>query len=378
MGTQIRIGLCLVILLCITQLNEIKAHVHKDAPASISQALFNPSQQYQLLQKELNRYSDIIEKGGWPTIRAPKKYYMKGQKDPAIKNIKARLRATGEFNSEDTSSVYTDELVAAVQKIQKRYGYEQTGVVDKHLAKLLNVPVDVRINQLLVNMDRFLNSKPVSEGTRLVANIPEFRLHVYEGTQHIFDMAIVVGSVSNKTVIFDDELTHVVFSPYWNVPQSIVRNEILPKMRSSSTYLRRNGYEKTGTENGLPVIRQKPGPGNSLGLVKFVFPNNHNIYFHDTPQKSLFEFPKRTFSHGCIRLEEPAKLAEYLLRNDPDWNATKIRSAMNAGQEQWVKLDVPVAVSLTYYTAWVDNEGVLNFRQDVYGLDKERKAYVMK
>ena len=191
-------------------------------------------------------------------------------------------------------------------------------------------------------------------------------------------MAIVVGSVSNKTVIFDDELTHVVFSPYWNVPQSIVRNEILPKMRSSSTYLRRNGYEKTGTENGLPVIRQKPGPGNSLGLVKFVFPNNHNIYFHDTPQKSLFEFPKRTFSHGCIRLEEPAKLAEYLLRNDPDWNATKIRSAMNAGQEQWVKLDVPVAVSLTYYTAWVDNEGVLNFRQDVYGLDKERKAYVMK
>jgi murein L,D-transpeptidase YcbB/YkuD len=149
-------------------------------------------------------------------------------------------------------------------------------------------------------------------------------------------------------------------------------------MRKSSTYLRRNGYEKTGEENGLPVIRQKPGPTNSLGLVKFVFPNDHNIYFHDTPSKGLFQFPKRTFSHGCIRLAEPAKLAEYLLRNDPEWTTKKISAAMHAGREQWVQLDTPIPVSLTYFTAWVDQEGNLQLRQDVYGLDKKHEIFAQK
>lgn len=369
MGTSIRIGICLSLVLCLLQpaINQVKA---SDAPSSVTQSLYNPSQQYQLLQKALERYYEIQRNGGWPRIKPPKKYYTKGQTDPAVKQLKQRLRASGEFSSKDTSSIFTEELFTAVQKIQKRFGYKETGVVDKQLVTLLNVPVEFRIQQLLVNMDRFQTSKPVVAGTRLVANIPEFRLYVYEGTQPVFDMAIVVGSESNKTVIFDDEMTHVVFSPYWNVPPSIVKNEILPSMRRSSTYLRRNGYEKTGEENGLPVIRQKPGPGNSLGQVKFVFPNNHNIYFHDTPAKGLFEFPKRTFSHGCIRLSEPAKLAKYLLRNDPEWSENKIESAMDAGKEKWVKLDTPVAVSLTYYTAWVDDEGLVHFRQDVYGMDK--------
>ena len=297
MGNSIRWGLALTLALMIAQTFSAKAN-DIESGNSLSQALYNPSQQYQLLQNALEKYHAIRENGGWPKIKAPKKVYMKGQTDPAIKQLKQRLRASGDFSSNDTSSVFTDELVVAVQKIQNRFGYKETGVVDKQLVKLLNVPVETRIQQLQVNMERFQNSKPVGSGTRVVANIPEFRLYVYEGTKAVFDMAIVVGSESNKTVIFDDEMTHVVFSPYWNVPPSIVKNEILPAMRRSSTYLRRNRYEKTGEENGLPVIRQKPGPGNSLGLVKFIFPNNHNIYFHDTPAKGLFQFPKRTFSHG--------------------------------------------------------------------------------
>ena len=371
MGKTIRLGLCLALAFIF---NSSRA---ADGPSanksSFGKAWFNPARQTMLIEQALQRYYLVKEKGGWPIIKTPKKVYMKGQSDPAIKQVKARLIASGDLVASDTSSVYTDELVVAVQQVQKRFGYDATGVVDKHLVTLLNVPVEERIRQLEVNMERFRNSKPIQEGTRIVANIPEFRLYVYEGTQAVFDMAIVVGATNSKTVIFDDELTHVVLSPYWNVPPSIVRNEILPAMRRSSTYLKRNNYEQTGTENGLPVIRQKPGPGNSLGLVKFVFPNDHNIYFHDTPAKGLFQYPKRTFSHGCIRLSEPGKLAKYLLRNDASWTEEKIEAAMNGGKEQWVKLDVPVAVSLAYYTAWVDDEGLVHMRQDVYGLDKTHK-----
>lgn len=176
-------------------------------------------------------------------------------------------------------------------------------------------------------------------------------MHVYEGAKHVFEMPIVVGTESNKTVVFNDEMKQIVFSPYWNVPPSIVQNEILPAMRKHRNYLRQNGYEHIGNEGGLPVIRQKPGHKNSLGLVKFVFPNSHAIYFHDTPAKSLFQVRKRTFSHGCIRL------AKYLLRNSPEWTATKIEQAMNSGKEQTVSLQQPAAVAITYFTAWVDEEG---------------------
>jgi L,D-transpeptidase YcbB len=203
----------------------------------------------------------------------------------------------------------------------------------------------------------------------LVVNIPEYKLHVYENGNHVFDMNVVVGSEKNQTAIFNDELTHIVFSPYWNVPQSIVQNEILPAMRRNRRYLSANGYERVGTENGLPKIRQKPGKGNSLGLVKFLFPNEHDIYFHDSPAKSLFTHRIRAYSHGCVRLAEPAKLAAYLLKDDPQWSPDKIEAAMNAGKEEWVKLSATVPVSIIYLTAWVDHEGVLNFRDDVYEKD---------
>ncbi|HTM91910.1 MAG TPA: L,D-transpeptidase family protein [Flavisolibacter sp.] len=327
--------------------------------------------QYEKLQNALERLYEIQNQGGWPKIVSTQKFYLKGQNAAAIKQIKERLRIGGDFKSKDTSSVFTEELVTAVQKVQKRFGYKQNGVVDAMLIKQLNVPIEERIQQVLLNMQRFKSNAAASSGTILIVNIPEYKLHVYEGTKHAFDMDIVVGSEKNQTVTFNDEMTNIVFSPYWNVPSSIVANEILPAMKRNKNYLRNNGYEITRYENGLPVIRQKPGSKNSLGQVKFVFPNEHGIYLHDTPAKGLFEYPKRTFSHGCIRLAEPAKLAEYLLRNVPGWTTEKILKAMNSGKEQWVKLPVPVSVSLSYYTAWVDDEGVLQLRQDIYGLDKK-------
>lgn len=325
--------------------------------------------QYERLQNALQNLYEIQKKGGWPKIIATQKFYLKGQNAPAIKQIKQRLKMTGDFTSGDTSSVFTDELVAAVQHVQKRFGYTKNGVVDALLIKQLNIPVEQRIQQLMVNMQRF-QTVNASSGTQLVVNIPEYKLHVYEGSEHIFDMDVVVGSEEHKTVMFNDEMTNIVFSPYWNVPPSIVENEMLPAMNRNKNYLRNNGYEVTGYEDGLPVIRQKPGPQNSLGQVKFVFPNEHGIYFHDTPAKGLFQYPKRTFSHGCIRLAEPAKLAEYLLKSSPGWDADKIKKAMNSGKEQSVKLPKPVAVTIAYYTAWVDDAGLLQLRQDIYGLDK--------
>lgn len=368
MGTLIRINgiIFLLHILFSTSSFAYKKDTLRDDQISKN---YSANPQYERLQNALQSLYEIQKKGGWPKIIATQKFYLKGQNAPAIKQIKQRLKMTGDFTSNDTSSVFTDELVAAVQHIQKRFGYRQNGVVDALLIKQLNVPVEQRIQQLLINMQRFQTAN-ANNGTQLVVNIPEYKLHVYEGAQHIFDMDIVVGSEEHKTVMFNDEMTNIVFSPYWNVPPSIVENEMLPAMNRNKNYLRNNGYEVTGYENGLPVIRQKPGPQNSLGQVKFVFPNEHGIYFHDTPAKGLFQYPKRTFSHGCIRLAEPAKLAEYLLKSSPGWNADKIKKAMNSGKEQSVKLSKPVSVTIAYYTAWVDDAGLLQLRQDVYGLDK--------
>jgi murein L,D-transpeptidase YcbB/YkuD len=245
-----------------------------------------------------------------------------------------------------------------------------TGSIDNNLVKALNVSVDRRIEQILANIGRLRSAKISYSGTQLVANIPEYKLHVYEDGREVFDMAIVVGKESTKTVVFNGNISQIVFSPYWNVPPSIVENEILPAMRGNKNYLKNNGYEVVGREGGLPAIRQKPGAGNSLGKVKFVFPNSHNIYLHDTPAKSIFKMDQRAYSHGCIRVAEPAKLAAYLLRNESSWSAERIRKAMDAGSPQVVKLDNSVPVAITYFTAWVDEDGVMNFREDIYGRDK--------
>jgi murein L,D-transpeptidase YcbB/YkuD len=204
----------------------------------------------------------------------------------------------------------------------------------------------------------------------IVANIPEFKLHVFDSGKMVFDMNIVVGKTGTSTVVFSDELKYIVFSPYWNIPTSIVRGEIQPAMERNPNYLATKNMEQTGISNGLPVIRQKPGGSNSLGRVKFIFPNNYNIYFHDTPAKSLFAREKRAFSHGCIRLAEPKKMAEYLLRHQPEWTTEKISAAMRTDKEKWVTLKDPVPVFISYFTAWVDNDGLLNFREDIYGHDK--------
>ena len=235
----------------------------------------------------------------------------------------------------------------------------------------MNTPASQRIQQLLINMDRMRWLPVQSAGDLLIVNIPAFTLHAMDGNKKVFDMDVVVGKDGHDTRIFTGNLNQVVFSPYWNVPPSIVKSEILPAIEKDPGYLEKHNMEMTGEYNGLPEIRQLPGGENALGKVKFLFPNSFNIYFHDTPSKSLFARDKRAFSHGCIRLSDPEKMASYLLRNNSEWDDAKIKGAMNSDDEKYVKLKKPVPVLITYYTAWVDEEGQLNFREDIYGHDKE-------
>jgi murein L,D-transpeptidase YcbB/YkuD len=327
---------------------------------------------YGKLKEHLGRYYTIQTKGGWQPIVASEKTLKVGASSPTVVSIKRRLQATGELPGTDTSALFNDTLETAVKAFQETHGLKPDGIVNAAVIKEMNVPAIERIQQILINMDRmrWMPSRP--DGNMIMVNIPEFVLHVWEGTQKAFDMDVVVGKEGHNTMMFTGNLNQIVFSPYWNVPASIVEKEILPEMDKNPNYLASQNMEITGTDaEGLPEIRQLPGPKNSLGKVKFLFPNSFNIYFHDTPAKELFKRSKRAFSHGCIRLSDPVKMANYLLRNDPSWTPEKIEDAMNSGKEKFVKLKDPIPVFITYYTAWVDEYGKMNFREDIYGHDSK-------
>ncbi|HEV9035716.1 MAG TPA: L,D-transpeptidase family protein [Puia sp.] len=329
---------------------------------------------YRLLDK-MEQYIAIAKNGGWPSIPHAKKALSPGSTDPIITLIKRRLQITGDLDPTDTGPLFSDSLHAAVIRMQRSFGLKETGNIDDRLIRLLNVPVEQRIETMDINLYR-TRWLPEESPDFLVANIPEFRLHVFENNKLAFSMRVVVGKTAHRTVIFSDSLKYIVFSPYWNVPPSIVRNEMLPAMKKDRSYLARHNLEITGYNNGLPVIRQKPGKDNSLGRVKFLFPNRYNIYFHDTPAKSLFEKETRAFSHGCVRLGDPVKLAVWLLRDDRSFTREKILAAMAQPKEKWVRLDHPIPVFIVYFTAWVTSDGLLNFRDDIYGHDKRMARHL--
>ena len=354
----------------------------KEDPIALADSLINKkhkddkyfedvNESYKMLKDQLVNYLKIAKNGGWPQVNPVKKSLKKGTNSPDIAIIKKRLMITGDLAGNDTSQVFNDTLVMAVKNFQSRHGFTSTGIISDSLVKEMNVPAVQRVEQLLMNMDRmrWLANEPT--GNLIVVNIPEFMMHIYEGKEKYADIVVVVGKEGHNTMMFNGDLNQVVFSPYWNVPPSIVAKEILPAIDKNPNYIAKENMEITGNDDGLPVVRQKPGPGNALGKVKFLFPNSFNIYFHDTPSKSLFEKDKRAYSHGCIRVKEPEKLANYVLRNQPEWTAEKINEAMNSGEEKYVKVKNPIAVVVTYYTAWVDENGRLNFREDIYGHDEK-------
>jgi murein L,D-transpeptidase YcbB/YkuD len=343
---------------------------HKDEKISELEPVH---QQYKLLKDYLVKYYEIEKQGGWQQIKPDKKKYQLHDESPVISRIKHRLFLSGDLKTDDTSDLFNETTLAAVKQFQHRYGLKEDGIINNAVITEMNRPVQERLTQILINMERlrWLPAQPASDF--LLVNIPEYRLHVFEKGNYNFSMDVVVGTAANNTVIFQGTLKYIVFSPYWNVPSSILRNEILPALRRNKNYLNKNHMEWNGN-----AVRQKPGAWNSLGLVKFLFPNSYSIYLHDTPSKSKFDESKRAFSHGCIRLSQPKKLAEYLLRNEKEWTSQKIDEAMNAGKEKYLNIKEPIPVYIVYLTAFVDANGQLNFRNDVYGHDEKMEAQLFR
>jgi L,D-transpeptidase YcbB len=327
------------------------------------------NESFRILKDPLLKYSKIAKAGGWPTIIPLSKLYKVGSTAPEIALIKKRIQITGELEGSDTTAIFTAALADAVRIYQLNHGYKSTGAITAALVSDMNISAKKRVQQLLINMQRmrWMPTKPA--GKLIIVNIPEFEIYVDSDKNILFQMDVVVGAEGHNTTMFSGNLNQIVFSPYWNIPPSIVRKEVLPGIKRDKNYLVKRDMEITGTEGGLPVVRQLPGTKNALGKVKFLFPNSFNIYLHDTPQKDLFSRSVRDLSHGCIRLSDPVKLANYLLQDSKIWTSERIDSAMNCGEQQCVQLKTTVPVIITYYTAWVDQKGVLHFADDIYSHD---------
>ncbi|WP_212000559.1 murein L,D-transpeptidase [Chitinophaga sp. HK235] len=345
------------------------------------------NRQYKLLRNALKKLAGLEASAKWDSIHIAKNTFKKGDSAHVIATIKGRLEALGDLAVKDSSQRFTPELDSAVRSFQERMGLKVDGIIKQSTVDALNTPLQQRIRQILVNMERsrWVPLEPTTD--YILVNIPAFTMYVYDKGKLDWSCNVVVGKPGANSVIFSKELRYVVFSPYWNVPPGILVKEVLPGLkRSGAGYLARQNMEIVGSSgkvippgsinfskysggNFPYIVRQRPGGKNSLGKVKFLFPNEYNIYLHDTPARYLFGENKRSFSHGCIRIAEPKHLAEWLLRSDSSWTDQKIDDAMNAGKEKFVTIKDKVPVFIVYFTSFVDSKGRLNFRDDVYGHD---------
>jgi murein L,D-transpeptidase YcbB/YkuD len=323
---------------------------------------------YRALKQALAAYRT---KSDWPAVPAgpPLK---PGDRNERVAALRARLEASGDLAPPDPaappveSDLFDAPLQAAVRVFQERHGLDADGAIGPATLEALDVPVADLVRQIEVNLDRW-RWLPRDLGERYVmVNIAGFTLDVVEAEKPALSMRVVAGKPTSSTPMFTGTMSNIVLNPYWNVPPGILKNEILPKIQRDPGYAARENLEV------LPgnKVRQRPGANNALGKIKFLFPNRFNVYLHDTPSRSLFSRSVRTFSHGCIRVEKPLDLAEYLLRDDPAWTREKIEKVLGDGRERWLAVPRPLPVHLVYWTAWVDGAGVLQFRKDVYGRDR--------
>jgi murein L,D-transpeptidase YcbB/YkuD len=346
--------------------------------------------QYNLLKKTLIRYRAIAREGGWGTITKSTRVLMPGDTSDVIRQLRHRLSFENTTLGQNSAAYFDSSLFAALKKFQFCHGLDTTGYLDPSTTDELNIPVEKRILQISVNMERW-RWLPEKGGELYVAiNIPEYALHVYENNIHAWQMNVIVGKSLSHTPIFSNEIQYLVFNPSWNVPKSIAVKELLPMQKKDSAYLTRNNMQVfVGNKFTTPVhpdsiqwntiqeqnfnltFVQTPGPDNPLGKVKFLFPNTFDVYLHDTPAKHLFTQRERGFSHGCIRLEEPMKLAQYLLARQGMDKEKSIDQLLESGKEVYVKLRKKVPVYIVYFTTWTDTEENVHFRKDIYGLDQK-------
>jgi len=333
-----------------------------------------PEDGYRPLVDALNRYRQIAAQGGWPTL-APSDELKPGGRSERVGDLRGRLRAEGYLPATQEGEAakpesydYDQTLADAVARFQKLHGLEVTGKVDKDTLEELNVPAAERVQQIQLNLERW-RWMPSDFGQRYIrVNIPEYKLALINNGQPELEMRVVVGKAQqSRTPVFSDKMTYLELNPAWNIPTGIAEEEILPKAANNPGYLASHNMEVV-QEGSHTRIRQRPGPDNPLGQIKFMFPNEHDIYLHDTPADHLFAEAERDFSHGCIRLERPMDLAHALLK-DSEWTPEKLQEAVASGEQKSITLPHPLPVHLLYFTAWVDKDGTIEFRRDVYGHD---------
>ena len=354
---------------------------------------------YQALLPWLARYRILEGHPAWahslPPLPAPK--LEPGAVYAGVPLLAARLIALGDLPADFVAPErYQGALVDGVKHFQKRHGLSPDGVIGKATFEQLNVKPSARVEQIALTLERLRWTPLMADKRMLVVNLPEFELRGLEihgdQVQIPLQMNVIVGkSLNTQTPMFNEQMRSIEFSPYWNVPPSIARSETIPKLRRDPAYFDRQGFEivtRSGevvtslddsqlaaVQSGQARIRQRPGAQNALGDIKFIFPNNDNIYMHHTPSVGLFQRDRRDFSHGCIRVEAPVALAEFVLRDEPEWTTEKIRDAMENGKSKTIRLKTPIMVVIAYGTAIVKQRGgSIYFYNDIYGHDKRLQA----
>lgn len=363
---------------------DVPALIAKDEP---------PYEGYRRAEDALATYLKLAGAGDAPSVPIPQKGVRPRMSYPGLPQLVARLRQLGDLAPEAATpanpTIYEGAVVDAVKHFQRRHGLETDGVLGKDTLTQLNQPLSYRVRQLELTLERYRWIPLDFPEPPVVVNIPEFRLRTLrKQPAEYLTMRVVVGkAMRTQTPVFADNMRYLIFRPYWNVPSSIQRSELVPKAQRDPNYLEDHGFEvvngsgvvvsdgsmsdsvMSGLRSGALSIRQKPGPKNALGLVKFMFPNPYNVYLHSTPQPELFARARRDFSHGCIRVEDPVALAAWVLRDKPEWTVDRIRAAMNGPTSVQVNLTKPVPVLILYSTAVVEPDGEVRFFEDIYGHD---------
>jgi murein L,D-transpeptidase YcbB/YkuD len=349
--------------------------------------------QYAALQAKLAEYQALAAQGGWPAV--PTGPTLKpGQEDPRVRIVRQRLAVTGEIPRQNLeSAVFDDPLAEAVKRFQKRHYLHEDGIIGEQTLAAMNVPVTARIRQIIINMERYRWLKRVREDDRfVVVNIAGFDAAAGRPGHIEVEMPVIVGKLYHKTPVFSDEIQYVVINPYWNLTPSIARNETLPKLKQDPHYLEKHnmrifdGWGPDAKELDATTmdwrqiskkemnryrVRQDPGPNNALGILKLVFPNEYNVYLHDTPAHGLFKEQRRAFSHGCIRMDRPAEMAAWVLGGEAKgWNVARVNEIVASKERQVFVPDQPVPVYILYRTAYVNLvDNTLYFYEDIYGRD---------
>ena len=351
---------------------------------------------YAALGGALERYRAIAAAGGWSPI-PPGPTLRRGQHGPRVVALRARLARAGDLPPQGSrSAVFDGETEAALRRVQERLGLTPDGVAKAQDLAALNVPVERRVRQIELNMERWRWVPDSLGDSYLMVNIPAFALELYEQGKPALTSRVVVGKQFSPTPMFSDRITYLVINPSWYLPASIIAREVLPAMMQDRSYLKRTGirvfdsphpdarevdparvnwssldWDTSSTQPFPYSFRQEPGPQNPVGHVKFMCPNQFDVYLHDTPAGHLFSQSERDFSHGCVRVEHAVELAERLLEGVPGWSRAELLAAFASSmRDSAVRLPQPMPVHLFYWTAWVDDRGRVQFRDDVYGLDR--------